>query len=66
MEAVRVEQRTVFGEKVVRSANDELGNHLPKLLQLLFARGLHYVSRVRVSPSNNSVLKVLSKIVFRA
>ena len=57
---------TVFGEKIVRPANDELGDQLAELLQFLLACSFHLVGRVCVATTNDSVLKVLPKVVFRS
>ena len=65
MEAITADERTVLREKIIRSANDKLGNHLAELLQFLLAGGLHVISSVCVTTSNDSVLKVLPKIVLR-
>ena len=59
------EQRTVLGKKIVRPADDELGNHLAELFQFLFALRLHVVSGVCVTTANDGVLEVLPKIVLR-
>jgi hypothetical protein len=64
--AIPAGEPTVFGEKIVRAANNELGDQLAELLQFLLALGFHFIGRVCVATTNDNVLKVLPKIVFRS
>ena len=56
--------RTVFGEQIIRPANDELRDQRTKLLQLLLTFCLYSVCRVGVTASDYSVLEVLAEVVL--
>ena len=55
---------TIFGEQVVRAADDEWGHQCSKFLQLLFTRGLYFICSVSISSSDDGVLEVLSEVTL--
>ncbi len=57
--------RTVFGEKVVGTPDDELRDDTTKFLEFLLALRLDGIGGIRIATTDDSILEVLSEVVLR-
>ena len=58
--------RTIFGEEVVRTTDDELRNDGAELLELPLAFRFDLIRGVGIAAANDGVLEVLAEVVLRA
>ena len=58
--------RTIFGEEVVSTTDDELRDNGAELLELPLAFRFDLVRGVGIAAANDGVLEVLAEVVLRA
>ena len=58
--------RTIFGEEVVRTTDDELRNDGAEFLELPLAFRFDLIRRVGIAAAYDGVLEVLAEVVLRA
>ena len=59
------ERRTVLGQQIVGSANDEFGDEISQFLQFLLAFCLDFIAGIGITTTNNEVLEILAEIILR-
>jgi len=63
---VQKRRQTIFGKKIISPTNDEFGDEVAKLLELLLAFRFDGIAGVCISATDNMVLEVLAEIVLGA
>jgi hypothetical protein len=59
-------RRTVFGQEIVGSPDDEFGDETTELLEFLFTFCFDVIAGLRISSSYNEILEILPEIILRA